>query len=391
MRSIVHIGKAEFATGLFWQTAPTAAVAAREARIVAKKMELAADLFCVRKKGVPQFALGRKAGGLRSGVRALAAAVANSVAESNWIGVFPIDRAWFFIAVRQGAILPDGDFLFDDEIEAKNRLLGEMAAGSWSRVFAPTDWRIPEGQPTTLPQLPPRSHDGRLQSVGRSWARHGAFAAVTVVALLAGWSQFAPHSPQPARVPEVPPAPPPLPPPWQGQPSVEVLARVCQTAMERTKSLPGFDVESISCGRGGTTAVFHRTWGVLTRLPPNAKVSSPDRVVLGDVLPAVSGERKRQEQPGTIEALRRTIWGAGQRYLLDSEISDPPTPGATLLADRRTSGPEAPSYHAVNVVLGGRIPPTVLSKVLTSIPAFVVDEISWQSMVWHVRGKAYVR
>jgi len=140
MSAAIRIGKENFAAGLFWQPAPTVMMAAREARIVAAKAELAADLFCVRKRGVPQFGLGQRKVGHKAGMRAIAPVLASAILESSWIGVFPANPGWLYVMVRRGAVMPDGDVLFTTEQEARQRLRSEMSIGDWDVIFAPAHW-----------------------------------------------------------------------------------------------------------------------------------------------------------------------------------------------------------------------------------------------------------
>lgn len=380
----VRVAKELLAAGLFWQPAPTPAVAAREARIVAARDELQADLFCVRRRGIPQFGLGQKAAGHRPGMRAAAACLANAVAESSWLGVFATDSRWLLVTVRKGAIMPDGDLLFDSEAEAKERFEQELTVGGWDALFAPSAWQFAGARGEPVGQLTRASADARLQAVARQPAKRLAALAVILAAVAGGWGLVAPRpAAVPMAVPDVPVAPPPPPPPWQDKPKAGALIRACQTSIESARTVPGYEVETATCGAAGSTVVYRRRWGSLSWLPSGGAVTSPDRLSLNAALSGSLGRQPADVRPWPAETLRRRIWGVAQDYLLDSELAEAPA--------RPPAAGQGPTFREVTVTLASSLPPAVLSGILEGIPAFVADEVSWQAMRWKVKGKAYVR
>lgn len=387
----IRIGKENFAVGLFWQPAPTAVLAAREARIVAAKAELAADLFCVRKRGVPQFGLGQRKAGHKVGMRAIAPALASAIPEMTWVGVFPTDRGWLYVMVRKGAVMPDGDVLFKSEQEARQRLRSELSIGDWDAVFAPPHWQMEMSRADDLVDLISSQSDARLRPV--AWNPLAPILAFcTVVAAGLGiWTVLFPSVPDVPSVPNVPVAPPPPVLPWQGQPTVQSLISACERTIEETRTLPGFEIESASCGSGGATTNYRRHGGSVDWLPKNSLLISPDRVSVSSPLSESLVRRSGVEQPPTLAFLRRRIWGTAQTYLLDSELSDEAQPNVPLLPSRTPPGAEPSAFHMVSLTVGSRLPPSALSAVLATIPAFVAEEVSWQSAGWRVKGKAYVR
>lgn len=391
MPGIIRIGKESFAAGLFWQPAPTAAMAVREARIVAAKVELAADLFCVRKRGAPQFGLGQRKVGHKVGMRAIAPALASSIPEATWVGAFPTDREWLYVMVRKGAVMPDGDVLFKTEQEARQRLRSELSMGDWDIVFAPPHWQMEASRADDLIDLISSQSDARLRPVVRN-PLVSLFVFCTVVGVGLGIKMvFFPPVPEVPFVPNIPVVPPPPPLPWQGQPSVRAVILACEHAIEASQLLPGFEIEAVSCGPTGTTTSYRRRWGSVTWLPKNSLVSSPDRASVITPLADSLARRSGEEQPATLDSLRRMVWGAAQTYLLDSEFNEQAQPGSTLFANRVAANVENSQFRAINLSLGGRMPPSALAEVFGRIPACVIEEVSWQTAGWRVRGKAYVR
>jgi hypothetical protein len=384
-RGVIRVGHEAFAAGLFWQPAPTAASAAREARIVSSRAELGADLFCVRRRGVPQFGLAQRSQGHRPGLRALAAAVADCRAEGSWVGVFPVPERWLYLAVRKGAIMPDGDLLFEREEDARQHLAQDLVPGEWEAVFAPAAWAVPDSRPLALSETVSPMVDARLRPVSRRWGRPLLWAAVVLAGGAGLWLTMGTGPAERKDPVPVTPAPPP-PPPWQSQPAAAAVIAACRGAIEAAPVVPGFEMESASCGAAGASATYRRTGGTLAWAPAAAAVAAPDRVVLPLALSAPLGRRAGLDAVGSADTLRRRIWGAAQTYRLDTELSEGPPPV-------HPSGDAAPvpAFRVFAVSLGGRLPPDVLSVILAGIPAFVVDEVAWQPPAWRVKGKAYVR
>lgn len=381
----IRIGKEVLAAGLFWQPAASAALAVREARIVAAKAELAADVFCVRRQGVVQFGLGQRNVGHRPAMRAVAPVLATAVEAPSWAGVFRVDEGWLTVLVRKGAVMPDGDLLLATEGEARERLLSELASGGWNAVFAPADWQIAGARWETLGALVRPGTDARLRLVAGNPRAAVLWIGGVAAAGLALWTLMSPSAPPAPPVPNVPLAPPPAPPPWEGQWQVTALIKACETAIEATDTIPGYELEAVSCGAAGVTARYRRRWGSLAWLPGKSSVSSPDHAVVTAGLSGKVGRRSGEERPWAADKLRRTIWGAAQTYLLDSELKDGPVPPP---ADRAADQP--PPFRSVTVSLGGKLPPAALASLLAQIPTFVVEEVSWEAMTWRVKGKAYV-
>ncbi|PKU22815.1 type 4b pilus protein PilO2 [Telmatospirillum siberiense] len=386
--AIIRIGKETFAAGLFWQAAPTAGLAVREARIVAGKAELAADLFCVRKRGVPQFGLGQRKAGHRAGMRAIAPVLASAVADASWIGVFRTDQGWLYVMVRKGAVMPDGDVLFRSEQEARQKLRSELSIGDWDAVFAPLHWRMEEARTDDIVDLISSYSDARLRAVNRTPLPFILAFCGAAAVCWGGWMAVFPSPPAAPTVSSVPVAPPP---PWLGQPTVSSLILACERAIEETRTLPGFEIEMATCGSGGATARYRREKGSVAWLPKNSVVISPDRVSVSTPLTIPLLRRSGEERPMTIDALRRHLWGAAQAYLLDSELGEQGGPAAGLLPGRSLAADDNSGFRPIPLSMGGRLPLSALSVLLAKIPAFVADEVSWQSSGWRVRGKAYVR
>jgi hypothetical protein len=123
-RGRIKVGGREWAVGVIWQMAEASSVD-KDARAQAAAMKPAHDLYCVRKQGVVQFGLSRSDAVHKTGLQCAAAAAAEEHGGS-WAGVFEVRDGSWLVAVRQGAVLPDGDLFFDASetaLEALRELL----------------------------------------------------------------------------------------------------------------------------------------------------------------------------------------------------------------------------------------------------------------------------
>lgn len=386
---VIRFGKTQLAAGLFWQAAPTVAAALREGRIVAGKGQLNCDLLSLRRQGMPQFGLGRKAVGHRAGMPAVAVALANSVDCSSWLGLFAVNRQWLLVMVRKGAILPDGDQLFDSEEDARQALDCAATAG-WDRLFAPAGWAVTGAQPGTLSDLLGKNAtDGRLREVaGRPWrpALGGLLVAGGGTIL---WAILYPNGADlPGSQSVIPGQPIPVPPPWQGAPSPRGVIADCQRAIETAATMPGFEIDSVSCDGRTRKIIYRRRWGTLDWLPEAAVPTTPDLVALSNPLAASGGARQGGEVPWTADQLRRYLWGASQSFRLSSDIASPAVEKSLEAGREMRSGP---TLRSVALSVAGPLPANALARVLGVVPALVVEEVGWRASQWTVKGKAYVR
>jgi hypothetical protein len=386
----VKIGQETFAVGLFWQAAPSVPAAIREARIVAVQTEIAADLFAVRRLGQPQFGLGTTRAEHKPKMPSLAAVLANALAEASWAGVFETEDGWVYVAVRKGAIMPDGDALYRSEDEARNRLREDLSVGGWEAVFAPPGWMITDARDESLEDLCGRTRDGRLMPVATSRLRPLLVAGAIVGGGLAVWLIVVPgqEAPPAPAVPDVPVAPPPPPPPWQGKPAGMDVVEACQNAMAGARVLPGFDLVSADCTGQRVVFRYTRSVGTVAWLPDGTGISSPNEAVDSRPLTVPARPDDDAEQPWPAHTVRELLWASAQTYRLDLSLGGD-VPAKTILPMR---APElTQTFNALPVTLASPLPPTVFAALLAGVPTWVVDQVSWKPKGWIVKGNIYVR
>lgn len=189
---VVTIGRRQYASGLYWENSPSGHVS-QAARDAARQPGQHSDFYAVRagnKNGrVPQFALSQNAPGHVAGMPALAACIANAQ-PGSWAGAFTLREGTAIVVVRDDLIVPDGDLFFQDETEARDRLLQEMALGGLQRVYAPEPWGVPGADTMPVSLLLNDRADVKLRSITVS--RRAVITTLVVVGLLSialgiGW------------------------------------------------------------------------------------------------------------------------------------------------------------------------------------------------------------
>ena len=143
---IIVIKKKRYAAGLSpWLALPSRGKAIKLAS--KKTKDLKGKGFCLRPSPIPQVGIanewvfskgGEPVKGIGFGsVYSLATAVAGNQPES-WAGLFRItEKSWWVISVMNGVIVPDGDYLTNDEEAA--RKFYEMEVSRLSQEITPTE------------------------------------------------------------------------------------------------------------------------------------------------------------------------------------------------------------------------------------------------------------
>jgi hypothetical protein len=133
----VTINGVEFVSGLFWQTLTRPRAFMKEAREIGKREKM--DIVAIRYGTIMQAGFVGKNLGILKGMYSLASSLAGCLGKS-WIGVFDLeDGRYAFVAVHDGAIVPDCDII-GDRNEVLERFSYIYSYFSWEKVYAPDDF-----------------------------------------------------------------------------------------------------------------------------------------------------------------------------------------------------------------------------------------------------------
>lgn len=409
----VKVGARKYAFGLFWQTASSAKTVRAEARALAQRAGIDADLYVARVEPEPQFGLGRRADGLERGAYA-AAAVAASAIGGSWLGVFRVGSGYWNIAVRDDIILPESDRWSDDEEVARKHFIDQLELGGWHKIFVPhSDW-IAGAEELAIEDLLSASSGPRLTDVAPLAGRTRLIGLGTALALAlaaAGYSLW-----QYTAVEEAPPIPPEAikpvvyeTPPWWLQPKPGPLLDACiGRILDAPAIVPGFAFSKAECRLAGAkpdavvtflrkagTAEWFNAW--FERNPVDARVSvnTAGTGTLLFALPSDLAQRRGEEPIHRASDIERAFVGLAQGANVKIALGQPrpPTPPAGQSSRTWRPPPYAPMAFTIETDI-----PQPWVDVIARIPGLVLAQVEMkadpqnpQTLNWSLKGDIYVR
>ncbi len=292
---VVTIGRRAYAVGLYWENSPGKGRVAQIAREAALQPGMQADFYAVRsgnpKTGrVPQFGLCGGSEGQKAGIPALAACLAGQV-PGSWGGAFRLPEGIIVTIIRDDLVVPDGDLLFSDELEARNRLLQEVGFGGLQAIYAPEAWAIPGSDSIPLALLLREKKDVTLRPIVLSQRSKVFMAAGLGVAILglggflywqsqaaereaaAEQARLAAQALLPSAIQTQRPPEPKYERVWESSPPPFAVIENCRQGLALVPvAVPGWSLTSIKCAAGALTIAWGRTKGSAT-IPEGAALN----------------------------------------------------------------------------------------------------------------------
>jgi len=135
--SVIKVAGRSYAVGLLWAEVGDKSQGAKEARQMAARPSVEADLFVMRSRG-DQFGLGWRRNGHQKGMPSLAGHMADqrSGSQGSWLGIFEVEGGHYVIAVNDDVILSQTDQVYADEMVARARF-EDLLNGEWTEIFVP--------------------------------------------------------------------------------------------------------------------------------------------------------------------------------------------------------------------------------------------------------------
>jgi Pilin accessory protein (PilO) len=400
---VVRIKGKEYAVGLDWFQIEDIPSADREAKAMATRDTSKADFYCARITGTPQFGLGQRSHGHRSGQLSLAAAVADN-RHGSWLGCFAVEGGFYLIAVRDDGIYPGTDKFFVSEDEARSNY-DQLYEAEWNERFAPASFGLEGSKDLPInsllvvkPQVKLRDVAGRSRTVymlgGLILVGGLVFAGfqynsylqrLEVERTLAEMSKNA-RNPLKQQV-EIPPMP------WEGRPEGAAFLERCVQAIQSLKpfEFPGWKSNLYGCtGGDGTSraAVIElvrdgpissinwiswvrekagRKWGV--------SPSGADRAQVTQQLESIP-EIKIDVQTARIAEIQRFLLSRFDEMLTKVSLSP---------------GENTEFVSGLKFSFKTQVDPMNYHGVLQNIPALVVSKVTYDpnTWLWSVEGVAY--
>jgi len=133
-----------FVAGLFWQTLTRPQKIKEEIKKLATDLEF--DFYIVRDSTVPQVGLLSSHEGATIGMMSCAAVISKATEMQGGLGSSLVatkipDGRYIFVAVRDAAILPDCDFIADEDT-VEQFYNAQLSMGEWHNRIAPDHWGV---------------------------------------------------------------------------------------------------------------------------------------------------------------------------------------------------------------------------------------------------------
>lgn len=151
---IISVGGKQYAIGLFWQPLPGGRQQLPFIERTARSLIGGAQFYCIKTGGTGQFGLGFSKKGHRGNLPVATVSVASALKDKpSTLAVFRVKEGWWLIVVRNNLILPEDDFLFEKEDEAKKAFSDLLPLPDWGYKIAPASWQIEGTQDIELSKL----------------------------------------------------------------------------------------------------------------------------------------------------------------------------------------------------------------------------------------------
>lgn len=404
---VVRVAKRDYAIGLYWNSVNIPSNAPKEAREMASSDRVSADFYCIRNGTTPQFGLGFKAVGHKSGMASLAAHLA-SVKAGSWIALFAISGGFYLVAVRDDGILSECDRFFESRNEAIETFQDFQAQSDWAEEIAPDDLEIPGTKEVDIATLLDGRPPARLVEVSRSknLVRIGVAAFVVLFGLIGGYVYI--DSIEQARLQEELEAKfrqtqdalfkkeeIPIPPmPWEGKPLGIAVLDACRTEVLGFKAaIAGWKLSEVICEGETVAAALDRTGaigqggGPVTWIAP--QVSREGFTPSVDFPPEGSGQRARVQW--STKSLPRIPVDVAKMKLA-------PTKRAILqvIESRMTSvtfsdADQNDFWKGFVFTFATREDPTRFGDLIAALPGVIISRIRFdvQNAEWQLEGKVY--
>jgi hypothetical protein len=431
---VIQIGRQRFICGLFWQSLSRRHELRAEAVELAARLNFDAMVLRIDRSfaGVG-FASTRE--GAQLGLPSLGALVSKTIATEgafydgrqqpapNWLGAFLLpDGRWAYFAVRDGAFLPNGDWVGTSE-EVFERLHSDYSLGGWNVVIGDQQLEVQGFHnfyarriENMIPRRGGKPHLPRwlnLTRVQRQSPRLALAVAAVVLVVVAGsvlgfraWrrhqqelaqeqafervrAQMRLHPPKPATPTEAPH-------PWISEPLPATLVRACLSHFANMAP-GGWDLDEYDCRAANVSYSWTRggsNVAMLMAAEPRATIdSSGDRATYVEALALPGGG---DDAIDGIRGVRLRMLSAFQLLGLDLKfslqpVSVPQKGLAQQTMDRLHPGGAlpAPTWQTWRISAAlGEVSPESVIKYLDE-PGMRIEKISYKAGQWTLDGALY--
>jgi len=410
----------EFVAGLVWHPLQSTG-SARSKELLGYASAQACDLKVIRLSTSPHVGLTKKNDGGKPGQFALAAVIADSLAEAGFrnclvsLAVPGDPKTSVFVALRDGVILADGDEVGSTE-DMRIRLVGDVSYGGWDCIICPPEWGVNDAKQRTLDSFLEGAAAGklrqwRLTETYIDWKKYAVPAVIVLVLVSAGayglsyykkmklleaealrlQQEELERSQRAALVVEPPK-------PWRDMPKAIDFVQACNQAF-RNADLNGgnWTLDGVVCDGKALTIRWKRTnesaWiSHMQAMQPSAVFSDDGTsasVAVSFVAPAPSGADELALPDKGIQLWYREL---SSRYGLVISVSSPPAPPPPLPGQMPAPKPKS-AWLALPVSIASTLDPVTTVR-LVDRPGLRISSIDYVrsegTLKYQLNGVQYV-
>jgi hypothetical protein len=356
---------------------------------------------------VAQFGLCSSEAGQKAGMPALAGCLANQI-PGSWAGAFRLSEGVIITVVRDDLIVPDGDVFFQDEAEARDRLIQEIGFGGLQTTYAPESWSIPGADTIPLTLLLNNRQDIKLQQVsipkqvkiiaasvglliivalGGVWyyeeqideenARQAAEAARAQQSLIPSFEGQKPPEPKYVRV-------------WENEPQPLAAIEACRAGLASIPAgVAGWKISAVKCG----TSSMGVTWSFdkgMAGIPEGAQTDDTGKTANKTIPLAVLPARGAESLLDPTDVLKRYLIQNWNTTLAVAPDDPPPPPPPGYTGEWH---PPPPPWVKRSFTLTVAELPSNLAEYFTGLPGLVISSVSLAPSgvggTWSIEGIIY--
>lgn len=427
MIEIVSTGGRKYIAGLFWQPA----AAERRSEVFAEAKGKASQMNATLDEGEPpydayavlkgdqgtQFGIGGLEGKPRAlGAPSLAASIVEAVPSSNWRGWFVLEDGVWVVAVVQGIILAQGDFLGPDSQAEHTWNYLDSLSYDWDessiRTFSPQEshselqWLL-----TGKPQAELQPLKKRILPRGSLWVVSFAIIASVAGSYIYSEMQEAERLRQeliaqkaalenPQSISDL------FPHEWVGEPQAGDVFLTCLNGIEATPLREvGWDVESVTCrteaqnvNEVSIAVTWKRSSHGTFRITPMGASIDPAKPNYTSAVMSIPLEAKAQPDRNVLltrEDMTRVLLEAARPYEAHIEIDWAAVQTKAMGSGENRENIPSPWRKGEFTVRGMKMRPDRFAEHVATWPGVVLDTISitphgrWVD--WEVKGSVYVQ
>ncbi len=405
------IGGRQYAVGLYWENSPGGGRVTQIAKEAAKQPGTQAEFYVVRPGNndgrVAQFGLCSSEAGQKAGMPALAGCLANQV-PGSWVGAFRLSEGVIVTVVRDDLIVPDGDVFFQDEAEARDRLIQEIGFGGLQTTYAPESWSIPGADTIPLTLLLNNRQDIKLQqvSIPKKVKIIAASVGLLLIVLVGGvWYWQAQEAEEEARAAAAAALAHPSPmslfqdnkPPepkyvrvWENEPQPMAAIEACRAGLSSIPAaVAGWKISGVKCAKSNMAVTWAFDKGMAT-IPEGAQLDDVGKTASKSIGLTVLPARGAETLLDPTDVLKRYLaqnWGVGLSVAAD-DPPPPPPPGYT-----GEWHPPPPPWVKRSFTLTVPELPSTLAEYFDGLPGLIVNSISLAPAgvggTWSIEGIIY--